>query len=123
MDDQPIKILIVDDHGIVRKGLKAFLGEYDDFSVVGEASDGQKAIELLKSLKPDVILLDLLMPGMDGIETTKRMIAIQPDQRIIVLTAYMGDDKLIQAMNAGAAGYLKKDIQSEDLVRTFRQIC
>jgi two-component system, NarL family, response regulator LiaR len=123
MDYQPIKVLVVDDHAMVRKGVKALLGEYDDVLVIGEASDGLKAIELVKSLKPDVILLDLLMPVMDGIETTKRIIAIQPDQRIIVLTAYMGDDILAPAMDAGAAGYLVKNIETEELIQSIRNVC
>jgi two-component system, NarL family, response regulator LiaR len=123
MGNQPIKVLVVDDHAMVRKGMKALLGEYDDILVVGEASEGLKAIELVKSIKPDVILLDLLMPVMDGIETTERIMAIQPDQRIIILTAYMGDDKLVPALNAGAMGYLVKNVEAENLIRSIRNVC
>ena len=115
-----IKVLIVDDHAMVRKGMKALLGEFDDFLVVGEASEGQKAVELVQNLKPDVVLLDLLMPVIDGIETTKQILAIQPDQRIIILTAYMGDDKITTALDAGAIGYLQKDTQSEELIQSIR---
>jgi two-component system, NarL family, response regulator LiaR len=115
-----ISVLIVDDHVIVRKGMKALLGEYDDILVVGEASEGRKAVELVQSLKPDVVLLDLMMPVLDGIETTKQILAILPDQRIIILTAYTGDDKITTAMNAGAIVYLSKEVQSEELIQSIR---
>jgi two-component system, NarL family, response regulator LiaR len=117
-----IKVLIVDDHAMVRKGMKALMAEFDDIVVVGEAPEGQKAVELVQILKPDVVLLDLLMPVMDGIETTKQILAIQPDQRIIILTAYMGDDKITMAMNAGAIGYLVKEALSEDLIQSIRNV-
>ncbi len=123
MANQPIKVLVVDDHAMVRKGLKALLSEYEEFSVVGEADNGLKAIELVSHLKPDVVLLDLAMPVMDGIEAIKGILAIQPDQRIIVLTSYTGDDQLFAAIKAGAQGYLVKDAQPEELVQSIRSVC
>ena len=122
MGNQPIQVLIVDDHMMVRKGIKALLTEYEDISVIGEAANGLKAIELVERLKPDVVLIDLAMPVMEGIEAIKRIIAIQPDQRIIVLTSYAGDDKLIPAIKAGAMGYLVKDAQPEELVQAIRDV-
>ncbi len=120
--DQPIQVLIVDDHAMVRKGIRALLNEYEDIRVVGEAANGIKALELTKQLNPDVILVDLAMPVMDGIEAIKRIKAIRPDQRILVLTSYVGDDKLIQSIKAGAMGYLLKDAQPEELVQSIRTV-
>ena len=122
MGNQPIKVLIVDDHVMVRKGIKALLSEYEDITVIGEAADGLKAIDMVEALKPDVVLIDLAMPVMEGIEAIKRIIAIQPDQHIIVLTSYTGDDKLIPAIKAGAMGYLVKDAQPEELVQSIRDV-
>jgi DNA-binding NarL/FixJ family response regulator len=115
-----IRVLIVDDNVMFRRVMKAFLSEFDDILVVGEASEGHKAVELVGSLKPDVVLLDLLLPVMDGIETTKQILAIQPDQIVIILTAYMRDDKITPAINAGAIGYLGKDVPPEKLVQAIR---
>lgn len=123
MDNQPIQVLIVDDHAMVRKGLRALLNEYEDIRVLAEAANGLKAIELVERLKLDVVLIDLGMPVMDGIETIRRIIAIQPDQRIIVLTSYPGDDKLFPAIKAGALGYLVKDAEPEELVQSIRSVC
>lgn len=122
MGNQPIQVLIVDDHTMVRKGIKALLSEYPDISVVGEAANGVKAIELTESLKPDVVLIDLAMPVMDGIEAIKRITATHQGQRIIVLTSYTGDDKLFPAISAGALGYVLKDAQPEELVQSIRQV-
>ncbi len=120
MASKTIKIMIVDDHAMVRKGMKAFLSEFDDILVVGEAADGWKAVELIKQLKPDVVLLDLFMPGMEGIETIQRLIATQPNLRIVVLTAYAKEDKIIEAIKAGALGYVLKDAQPEELIESIR---
>jgi NarL family two-component system response regulator LiaR len=122
MENEPIKIFIVDDHAMVRKGIIALLSEYDDIQVVGEAPNGLKAIELVEETEPDVVLIDVLMPVMDGIETIKRIIAKRPDERIIVLTSYSGDDKLFPAIKAGAMGYLLKDVQPEELVQSIRNV-
>jgi DNA-binding NarL/FixJ family response regulator len=117
-----IQVLIVDDHAMVRKGLRALLNEYEDIRVIGEASNGFKAVELTKQLDPDVILMDLAMPLMDGVETIKQIRANNPEQRLIVLTSYVGDEKLIQSIRAGAMGYLLKDAQPEDLVGAIRLV-
>ncbi len=122
MGNHQIRVLLVDDHAMVRKGIKALLGEYPDIAVVGEAGNGAVAIELAQQLKPDVILMDLAMPVMDGIEATRKIMAAQPDQRIIVLTSYSGDDKLFPAIKAGALGYLVKDAQPEELVESIRNV-
>jgi len=122
MGNQPIRVCLVDDHTMVRRGMKVLLDEYDDIQVVGEASNGLKAIELVDQLKPDVILIDLAMPVMDGIEAIKRIIAIHPEERIIVLTSFAGDDKLFEAIRAGAMGYLLKESAGEEVVEAIRTV-
>lgn len=122
MSNRPIKVLIVDDHAMVRKGMKAFLGEYEDICVIGEAASGAEAIRLLDQLNPDVILIDLMMPGIDGIEAIRRITAIRPEQRIIVLTADGKEDKIFQAVKAGAMGYIVKNADPEELVQAIRSV-
>lgn len=122
MGSEPISVVIVDDHTMVRKGMRALLNEYEDIRVIGEAPNGLKAISLVEQVQPDVVLMDLVMPVMDGIESIKRIIAMKPNQRIIVLTSYTGDDKLFQAIKAGALGYLIKDAQPEELVESIRSV-
>ena len=122
MASQPIQIMIVDDHAIVRQRMKAHLQEFEDIRVIGEAANGGKAVQLLEQLQPDVVLMDLLMPGTNGIETIQRMIAIQENVRIIVLTAYMADDKFLQAIRAGALGYILKNAQPEELVQSIKTV-
>lgn len=122
MKSQPIKVLIVDDQSIVRKGIKAFLGEYEDISVISEAANGLEAVERAVQLKPDVVLLDWLMPGMDGIETINRISAVQPNQRIIILTAYFKEDEILQAVKEGASAYVRKDAPPENLIQCIRKV-
>jgi two-component system, NarL family, response regulator LiaR len=122
MSNQPIRVLILDDHAMVRKGMRAFLNEYEKICVVGDAADGEKGIQLVEQLKPDIILMDLLMPGMDGIETIQRMLAIRPEQRIIVLTAYAKDDRIFDAIRAGAMGYLVKDVGPDELIQSIYKV-
>jgi NarL family two-component system response regulator LiaR len=117
-----IRVLIVDDHAIVRKGILALLSEAGGFEVVAEAGDGQEAVSRAEELRPDVILMDLLMPGMDGIEATRRITGHQPGARILVLTSFAADDKVFPAIKAGASGYLLKDSSPEELVRAIRQV-
>jgi len=114
--------LIVDDHAIVRKGIRALLSEADGFEVVGEASNGQEAVQRAEESSPDVILMDLLMPGMDGIEATHQITSRQPKTRILVLTSFAADNKVFPAIKAGAAGYLLKDSSPDELVRAIRQV-
>ncbi len=119
---QTIRILIVDDHTIVRKGIRALLGEIPDIEVVGEAADGQEAIVQAERLCPDVILMDLGMPRMDGIEATRQIKARQPESRILVMTSFATDEKVLPAIKAGARGYLLKESAPEDLVQGIRQM-
>jgi len=118
----PIRVLIVDDHVLVRKGIMALLSEVDGMAVVGEASDGQQAIEAAVALNPDVVLMDLLMPGIDGIEATRQVKARCPNCRILVLTSFAADEKILPAIKAGAMGYLLKDSSPAELVRAIRQV-
>lgn len=117
-----IRVLIVDDHAIVRRGIRALLSESGGFDVVGEMADGQAAVVAASETQPDVILMDLLMPGMDGIEATRQITAHQPGARILVLTSFAADNKLFPAIKAGALGYLLKDSSPEELLRAIRQV-
>ncbi|GMQ79020.1 MAG: response regulator transcription factor [Anaerolineae bacterium] len=128
MDDRhltvaaPIQVLIVDDHAIVRKGTRALLAEVEGIEVVGEAADGQEAVDQATLLRPDVILMDLVMPGMDGIEAIRQIKSSQPDARILALTSFAADDKVFPAIKAGALGYLLKDADPEDLILAIKQV-
>ncbi len=117
-----VRVLIVDDHAIVRKGIRALLSEAGGFEVVGEAGNGQEALLRAEETRPDVILMDLLMPGMDGIEATRQITGRQPKSRILVLTSFAADSKVFPAIKAGASGYLLKDSSPEELVRAIRQV-
>jgi len=117
-----IRVLIVDDHAIVRKGIRALLSESGGFEIVGEVADGQAAVLAASETQPDVILMDLLMPGMDGIEATRQITEHQPEARILVLTSFAADNKLFPAIKAGALGYLLKDSSPEELLRAIRQV-
>jgi two-component system, NarL family, response regulator LiaR len=117
-----IRLLIADDHNIVRKGLAVLLATEPDMQVVGEADNGADAVEKAETLKPDVILMDLMMPQMDGIEATRRITAQRPEARILVLTSFAADDKVFPAVKAGALGYLLKDSTPERLLEAIRQV-
>ena len=117
-----IRVLIADDHAILRKGIRALLGTEPDMEVVGEAGDGQEAVAQARALRPDVILMDLVMPNMDGIEATRRITAEQPGVRILVLTSFAADDKVFPAIKAGALGYLLKDSGPAELVQAIHQV-
>lgn len=119
---QTIRVLIVDDHTIVRKGIRALLTEIDGLEIVGEAADGQEAITLAARLNPDVILMDLSMPRVNGIEATRQIRTQQPESRILVMTSFATDDKVLPAIKAGAQGYLLKESAPDDLVQAIRQI-
>ncbi len=122
MEQQSIRVLIVDDHSIVRKGIRALLAEIEGIDVVGEAGDGRESITQADALNPDVILMDLVMPGMDGIEATRQITAGDAEARILVLTSFASDDKVFPAIKAGALGYLLKDSEPADLVQAIRQV-
>ena len=115
-----IRLMLVDDHAIVREGLRTLLSDVPDLDLVGEAPDGPSAVTMAAALLPDVILLDLVMPGMGGIEVLKRVLAQQPACRIVVLTSFAEDHNVLDAMQAGAAGYMLKDVLQADLVQAIR---
>jgi NarL family two-component system response regulator LiaR len=117
-----IRVLCVDDHEVVRAGLKALLALQEDIEVVGEARDGLEAVEGGKRLLPDIILLDLEMPRLDGIQAIPRILEVSPATRILVLTSFATDDKVFPSIKAGALGYLLKDSSAEDLVQSIRQV-
>lgn len=117
-----ISILIVDDHTVVRDGLSAILGRQDDFAVTGEARNGREAVQMVRELKPDVILMDLRMPEMNGVESMREIREFEPDAKFIVLTTYETDEYIFEAIEAGAKGYLLKDASREELFSAVRAI-
>ena len=116
----PIRVLIVDDHAVVREGLRAFLELQDRMEVIGEAGDGREAIEEAERLRPDVILMDLVMPRLDGVEAMRGLHEQVPAARVIVLTSFLDDERLLPALRAGAAGYLLKNVEPQELARAIR---
>ena len=117
----PITILIVDDHAVVRRGARAFLEAQSDFAVVGEAGSGGEAVLLAADLAPDVVLMDLVMPGMDGVQATRLVKQKSPGSQVIVLTSYHEDEHIFPAIRAGALSYLLKDIGLPDLADAIRK--
>lgn len=116
----PIRILVVDDHSVVRQGLKMFLGLDPELEIIGEAENGSEAVKMAAELKPDVVLMDMLMPVMDGIEATKIIRGSMPDTEVIALTSVLEDNAVVGAIKAGAIGYLLKDTQSDELRRAIK---
>jgi DNA-binding NarL/FixJ family response regulator len=119
---EKIGVLIADDHAVVRQGLRTFIDLQEDMQVVGEGTTGTEAVELAKRLQPDVILLDLQMPEMDGVEATSKILESNPHARILILTSFGEDDKVFPAIRAGAQGYLLKDIQPNELLQAVREV-
>ncbi len=119
-DDSRIKILIVDDHNVVRSGLGAFLMVYDDLELVGEASNGKEAVEICGKLNPDVVLMDLIMPEMDGAAATKEIREKYPLIQVIILTSFKEDNLVESALQAGAIGYLLKNASADELASAIR---
>jgi CheY-like chemotaxis protein len=115
-----IRVVIVDDHAVVRQGLRMFINLQEDMEVVGEGTNGVEAVELVAKLSPDIVLLDLVMPEMDGVEATGRINSTCPSARVIILTSFGEDDKVLPAIRAGAQGYLLKDVRPEELVQAVR---
>ncbi len=113
---EPITIILVDDHEVVRKGVRAYLDTLPDFQVVGEASSGEEAIDLVTELIPDLVLMDLIMPGLDGVETIRRIKKISPRTQVVVLTSYHEDAHIFPALKAGAISYILKDMKMDKLV-------
>jgi len=112
-----IRILLADDHDVVRRGLTALLDGADGFAVVGAAADGEEAVALAGEHQPDVVLMDLSMPGVDGIEATRRLVAARPESRVVVLTSFSDRERILDALDAGAIGYLLKDAEPDELLR------
>ncbi len=118
----PIRVLLCDDHEIVRKGIGALLATQPDIQVVGEASDGVEAVKQVEALKPDVILMDLVMPQLDGIGATQQITTRWPNMHVLVLTSFAADDKVFPAIKAGALGYLLKDSGPRELLEAIHQV-
>ena len=120
--NSPIRVLIADDHEIVRKGIRALLATKRDIQVIGEASNGIEAVAQTLNLQPDVVLMDLVMPKMDGIQATREITAKQPNTHILVLTSFSADDQVFPAIGAGALCYLLKDSGPQELIQAIRKV-
>lgn len=118
--DRDIKVLLVDDHEMVRIGLAAVLGTEDGIEVVGEANNGEEGIRLAQEYKPDVVLMDLVMEGMDGIETTRKLLQLYPECKVIVLTSFLDDEKMYPVLEAGAFSYLLKTSRAQEIAQAIR---
>lgn len=118
----PIKVIVVDDHPVVRRGLVSVLNAQPDIQVVGEAEDGAVALDQVRRLRPEVVLMDLQMPGMDGVEAIEKIRDDAPDTRIIILTTFETDNYIFRGVEAGASGYLLKDASSEELIEAIRAV-
>jgi two-component system, NarL family, response regulator LiaR len=116
---RPIRVIIADDHVVVREGLRMFLAEEDDIDVVGEAANGEESVELSARLRPDVILMDLIMPGQDGIQATRAIKAASPETKVLVLTSFANPVSVRGSIQAGAIGYLLKDVLKPDLLKAI----
>lgn len=117
----PITIIIADDHEVVRNGVRSYLETVPEFQVVGEAASGEEAIDLVTELIPDIVLMDLIMPGLDGVETTRRIKKISPRTQVVVLTSYHEDVHIFPALKAGAISYILKDMKMEKLVEVVHR--
>ena len=117
-----IRVLIADDHAVVRQGLRTFLELQDDIEVVADVADGEAALRAAEEHEPDVVLMDLVMPGGGGVEAIRALRKARPEARVLVLTSFLDDDKVFPAVRAGAAGYLLKDVEPPELVRAIRTV-
>ena len=116
-----ITILLVDDHAVVRQGVRAFLEAHPEFDVVGEAVNGTEAVKMVEEYVPDVVLMDLIMPGMDGVEATRLIKTVSPRTQIVVLTSYHEDEHIFPALKAGAISYLLKDVKMDELAEAIKK--
>jgi DNA-binding NarL/FixJ family response regulator len=119
-DPAPIRVLIVDDHAVVRMGLKMFFDHQPDIEVVGEAADGSEGVAMARRLEPDVVLMDLLMPTMDGVTAIGRIKAERPEIEIVTMTSFIEEEKVTAALEAGASGYVLKDAEAEEVASAVR---
>jgi DNA-binding NarL/FixJ family response regulator len=117
-----IRVLVVDDHAIVREGLERLLSGADDIEVAGTAADGADAVQMATELEPDVVLMDLSMPGMDGVEATARLAEVHPETKVVVLTTFADRRRILDALDAGAAGYLLKDAGPDEVIAGLRSV-
>ncbi|HWF57861.1 MAG TPA: response regulator transcription factor [Candidatus Dormibacteraeota bacterium] len=115
-----IRLVIVDDHPLVRRGLCELFGGEDDFEVLEAVGDGQQAVSTVLERQPDVVLMDISMPGMDGIEATRRLLAVRPETRVVVLTSFADHERVMEALDSGAIGYILKEAESDELLRGVR---
>jgi DNA-binding NarL/FixJ family response regulator len=115
-----IRVLLADDHGVIRDGLGRLIGSFPDIELVGSAADGEEAVALSAELEPDVVLMDLDMPGVDGIEATRRVLAGRPETAVLVLTSFSDRPRILGAIEAGACGYLLKDVAAEEVAEGIR---
>src|ERR1700681_299288 len=122
MPQAAIRVMIVDDHPVVRKGLASFLGHEPDIEVVGLADSGEHALEMALETHPDVVLMDLSMPGMGGIEATRRLVEAEPQTRAMMLTCYGAHERMVEALKSGAVGYVVKDTAPADLLNALRSV-
>ncbi|MGW0122812.1 response regulator [Streptomyces sp. NPDC003327] len=122
MADKPVRVLLVDDHQVVRRGLRTFLEVQDDIEVVGEAADGAEGVARAEELRPDVVLMDVKMPGTDGIEALKRLRALANPARVLIVTSFTEQRTVVPALRAGASGYVYKDIDPDALAGAIRSV-
>ena len=118
----PVRVVLVDDHAVVRRGLAGLLGSAEDIEVVGTASDGQEALTVVRDLRPDVVLMDLQMPGTDGVEATRTILEEDLGVQVLVLTSFSDSERIIGALDAGAVGYLLKDADPDDVIAGVRAV-
>ena len=118
MTERPTTVLVVDDHAMVRQGLVSMLSAFDDMQFAGEAADGEMAVQVYERCHPDVVLMDLMMPRMDGVEAIKHIRERHPEAKIIALTSFASDDLVEHALQAGASGYVLKNVTADELVKT-----
>jgi DNA-binding NarL/FixJ family response regulator len=120
MSGPPIRLVIVDDHPLVRRGLCELFAAEGDIDVVGAVGDGDEAVRSVLAQHPDVVLMDVSMPDIDGIEATRRVLAVRPETRVVMLTSFAEHERVIEALDSGAIGYILKDAESDELVRGVR---